>query len=153
MSHVSLQQCVHTSGSVTQHREVPARGSASKAGTTQGQIKAPKSHPVKPCGASQTCSVQQEVSISDCFTSKMSLPDPVPAQMGLYSQLLHQVSSANLAAGGSEHSSACPWVGPPGCCCCLTLNILLVWFLPFTSSSARASPASEILLSLQPICN
>lgn len=77
-------------------------------GQLEDKTKAPKGYPVKLCGASQTCSVQQEVSISQCFISKMSLPEPVPAQTGLYSQLLHQVSSANWAA--EEGEPAPGWV-------------------------------------------
>lgn len=131
---------------------IPEKGSASKAGTIWGQN---KSTPRLPCKTAWcltnlfSVTWTPEVSISDWFAPKMSLHEFVPAQTELYSLLLRQVSSANLAEGYSEHSSACPWVGLSGCCCSLTLNILFVLFLPFASSSASAIPASEIILSLQ----
>ena len=141
--------------SVTLHHSIgriPEKGSANEAETTWGQNKSTQRLPCKTTWCLTglfSVTRTSEVSISDWFASKMSLHGFVPAQTELYSLRLRQVSSANLAGGQSEHSSAYLWVGLSGCCCSLTLNILFVSFLPFASSSARVTPASEIILSLQ----
>lgn len=81
---------------------IPEKGSASKARTIWEQNKSTQRLPCKTARClTDLFSVTRtpEVSISYYFASKMSLHEFGPAQTELYSLLLGQVSSANLAEG------------------------------------------------------
>lgn len=131
-------------------RRISKNGPANKAGTTWGQKRKKKKKSTQRLPCERQC-------LTGLFSSTSGTPElsmPVTPNICLctswaYSLLLGWVSSAKLAEGQSMHSGACPRVGPTGCHGSPALNILFVLFLCFPSSSARATPASELILSLQ----